>query len=323
MEALLEVEALRVEYPGRPEPVVAVDDLSFCIQRGTTYALVGESGCGKSATGLAVLRLLEPGRIAAGRIRLDGVELNELGEREMRRIRGRRIGIVFQEPGAALDPMMRVGAQLVEALRAHGELGRREAWAEAERLLARVALPDPSRLVRNYPHELSGGMQQRVMIAIALCCKPELLIADEPTTALDVTTQAQIVGLIRELKAELGLTVLWITHDMGIVAENADRVGVMYAGRLVEEAPVSRLFGDPLHPYTKGLLRSIPRGPGAGRELQTLEGGVPDPSHPPPGCRFHPRCPDRFERCDLDSPQLAPKGAGRSVACHLHREDGP
>jgi peptide/nickel transport system ATP-binding protein len=322
MAPLLQVEALRVEYPRHPDSIVAVDDLSFNIERGSAYALVGESGCGKSATGLAIMRLLEPGRIAGGSVRFDGVDLVHLGEREMRRIRGGRVGFIFQEPATALDPMMRVGAQLVEALRAHRKLSRAEGWKEAERLFGRVALPDPARLVRAYPHELSGGMQQRVMIAIALSCNPELLIADEPTTALDVTTQAQILELIRQLKSELGLTVLWITHDMGIVAENADRVGVMYAGRLVEEAPVGKLFSDPLHPYTRGLLRSIPRGPGSGRILQTLEGSVPDPAHPPAGCRFHPRCPDRLARCETERPLLVSHDPGRTVACHLHDEVG-
>jgi len=322
MASLLQVEALRVEYPRRPDSIVAVDDLSFSIERGSAYALVGESGCGKSATGLAIMRLLEPGRIAGGSVRFDGVDLVQLGEREMRRVRGGRIGFIFQEPATALDPMMRVGAQLVEALCVHRKLSRAEGWQEAERLFERVALPDPARLVRAYPHELSGGMQQRVMIAIALSCKPELLIADEPTTALDVTTQAQILELIRQLKSELGLTVLWITHDMGIVAENADRVGVMYAGRLVEEAPVGKLFSDPLHPYTRGLLRSIPRGPGSGRILQTLEGSVPDPAHPPDGCRFHPRCADRLARCENDRPRLLAHDPERTVACHLHDEAG-
>lgn len=320
MAPLLEVEALQVVYPGRPDPVVAVADLAFRIERGTTYALVGESGCGKSATALAIMRLPEPGRIAAGSVRLDGVDLVNLDEREMRRVRGGRIGIVFQEAAAALDPMMRVGAQLVEALRAQRRISHAEGWAEAERLFRRVSLPDPSRIVHAYPHELSGGMQQRVMLAIALSCEPELLIADEPTTALDVTTQAQILELVRELKSELGLTVLWITHDMGIVAENADRVGVMYAGRLVEEATPSQLFRDPLHPYTRGLLRSTPRGPGSGRDLQTLDGSVPDPARPPSGCRFHPRCAERLPRCEREAPRLVSPKAARSVACHLHDE---
>ncbi|HEX5042573.1 MAG TPA: ABC transporter ATP-binding protein [Candidatus Polarisedimenticolaceae bacterium] len=296
-------------------PVTAVDGLSLALRPGETYALVGESGCGKTATALAVLRLTEPGRITSGSIRFQGEDLLKLTEKQMRRVRGGRIGMAFQEPAAALNPVMRVGAHIVEAIRAHKRVSRREAWAEAERLLAAVALPDAARQARAYAHELSGGMQQRAMLAIALACRPALLIADEPTSALDVTIQAQILALLRRLKDEMALTVLLIAHDLGVVAENADRVGVMYAGRLVEEAPVADLFRDPRHPYTRALLGSVPAPRGKAR-LAELAGGVPDPISPPPGCRFHPRCPDRFEPCDRQDPADTVLGPERRAACH-------
>jgi oligopeptide/dipeptide ABC transporter ATP-binding protein len=317
---LLAIEDLRVHYSGPHGPVRAVDGASLTIEPGETYALVGESGCGKSALALAILGLCEPGRIAGGRVVFEGRDLVPLSDRELRRVRGARIGMVFQEPAAALDPVMRVGSQVSEALRIHRRIGRREARDEAVRLLRLVSLPDPERHVRSYPHELSGGMQQRVMLAIALSCSPSLLIADEPTTALDVTIQAQILALLRRLKAELGLTVLLITHDLGVVAENADRVGVMYAGRMAEEAPVRELFERPAHPYTRGLLASVPgkEPPGGPRRLRTLPGAVPDPSDPPAGCRFHPRCPERFEPCDARDPARTELGPGRRVWCFLH-----
>jgi oligopeptide/dipeptide ABC transporter ATP-binding protein len=300
--------------------------LTLQIEKGETYALVGESGCGKTATGLAILRLVEPGWIAAGRVLLEGRDLTGLNEREMRKVRGGRVGMVFQEASAALNPVMRVGSQISEALRIHRGMTRREAKREAVELLGLVALADPERQARAYPHELSGGMKQRVMLAIALSCSPSLLIADEPTTALDVTIQAQILALLRQLKADLGLTVLLITHDLGVVAENADRVGVMYTGRLAEESPVEGLFDDPKHPYTRGLLRSMPRstpGSSAGRQrLPTLHGSVPDPSEPPTGCRFHPRCPEIFEPCSTSEPADFDGGPGRRVACFLHDPKG-
>jgi len=321
MPELLEVQDLRVHFPGTNGPVRAVDGASFGLERGETYALVGESGCGKSATALAILRLVEPGKIVSGSIRFDGRDLLGLTEKEMQRVRGARIGLVFQEASAALNPVMRVGSQVTEAIRVHASVSRREARARAVELLRTVALPDPEAQARAYPHELSGGMKQRAMLAIALACSPELLIADEPTTALDVTIQAQILALLRRLRDELRLTVLLITHDLGVVAENADRVGVMYAGRIVEEAPVASLFRDPEHPYTRGLLRSMPgaapREPGD-RRLPTLAGTVPDPEAPPPGCRFHPRCPDRFEPCDHVEPGDVRTAPGRRVACLLH-----
>jgi peptide/nickel transport system ATP-binding protein len=329
MAPLLQVENLQVQFPGDGRPVRAVDGASFRVNRGETYALVGESGCGKSATALALLRLVEPGRIVRGRILFEGRDLLAIPDKEMRRVRGGRIGIVFQEASAALNPVMRIGAQVSEALRIHRRMSRKEAWAEAVRLLGVVALPEAERQARAYPHELSGGMKQRAMLAIALSCSPALLIADEPTTALDVTIQAQILALLRSLRRTFELTVLLITHDLGVVAENADRVGLMYAGRLVEEAPVERLFQDPLHPYTRGLLRSMPgreRPGGAGgrspdRRLATLPGSVPDPTLPPSGCRFHPRCPERFEPCSSREPAADTDSEGRMVACFLY--EGP
>ncbi len=325
MANLLEIEDLRVRFDGPAGPVRAVDGVTFHLERGETYALVGESGCGKSATALAVVRLVEPGRITGGKARFEGRDLLALSEAEMCRVRGARIGFVFQEAAAALNPVMRVGAQVSESLRIHRGMSRREAGQEAVRLLRKVALPDPERQARSYPHELSGGMKQRVMLAIALSCSPALLIADEPTTALDVTIQAQILALLRSLRAELELTVLLITHDMGVVAENADRVGVMYAGKLVEEAPVGALFESPGHPYTRGLLASVPGAgedeparPGRRPRLRTLPGSVPDPADPPPGCRFHPRCPEAFEPCPGEQPPDFKLGPGRRAACFLH-----
>ncbi len=319
---LLAVSGLKVHYPGTGAPVRAVDGISFSLQQGETYALVGESGCGKTATGLALLRLVEPGRIVAGRIVFEGQDLLTLPEEKMRRLRGARIGMVFQEAAAALNPVMRIGTQVGEALRIHRGMSRKQAHAEAVRLLRLVALADPERQARAYPHELSGGMKQRVMLAIALSCSPALLIADEPTTALDVTIQAQILALLRELRQRLSLTILLITHDLGVVAENADRVGVMYAGRLVEEAPVRQLFDRPEHPYTRGLLRAMPgSGSTEGRRLPTLPGVVPDPSHPPAGCRFHPRCSERFEPCDQEEPEMLDRPGAGLVACFLHRKE--
>ncbi|ANM30879.1 peptide ABC transporter ATP-binding protein [Acidobacteria bacterium Mor1] len=319
MGVLLQIRDLKVHYDGPEGPVRAVDGVSLDVQRGETYALVGESGCGKTATALSVSRLVEPGRIVGGSIRFDGDNLLALTEKQMCGIRGARIGMVFQEAAAALNPVMRIGSQVSESLRLHQGLSRQEGMKRAVELLSMVALPDPERQARAYPHELSGGMKQRVMLAIALSCKPDLVIADEPTTALDVTVQAQILELLRRLKQELSLTVLLITHDLGVVAENADRVGVMYAGKLVEEAPVHDLFDAPAHPYTRGLMRALPgREPAAHRRLPTLAGSVPDPTAPPPGCRFHPRCPEAFEPCATREPAEIETAENRRSACFLH-----
>ncbi len=323
MAPLLELQNLHVHFPGSTadRPVRAVDGLSLKVEKGRTYALVGESGCGKSATAFAILRLCDPGRIVAGRVLFEGRDLARMDDRELRRVRGGGIGLVFQEASAALNPVMRIGAQVGEALRIHRKLNRKKTKQEVERLLQMVALPDPAGQARAYPHELSGGMRQRVMLAIALACSPKLLIADEPTTALDVTIQAQILALLRRLRDELDLTILLITHDLGVVAENADDVGVMYAGRLVEEGPTERLFADPLHPYTRGLIRALPDAAQRGdRRLPGLPGAVPDPSDPPPGCRFHPRCPDGFDLCPTRPPAQTISEDGRRVHCFLHEE---
>jgi peptide/nickel transport system ATP-binding protein/oligopeptide transport system ATP-binding protein len=324
MPPLLSIESLDVRYDSPRGDVRAVDGLDLTLSAGETYALVGESGCGKTATAYAVLRLVEPGRIAGGRILFQGRDLTALSEREMRKVRGAGIGIAFQEPGTALNPVLKIGTQVGESLRIHRGLSRKEAWREAVRLLESVSLPDPERQASSYAHELSGGMKQRAMLAIALSCRPALLIADEPTSALDVTIQAQILALLKKLKSDYNLTVLLITHDFGVVAEVADRVGVMYAGRLVEEAGTRELFADPKHPYTQALLRAMPDegDDGRGKRLRALPGNAPDPVAPPSGCRFHPRCPDVFAPCARNDPRMLRLAGGRRVACHLHAAEG-
>jgi peptide/nickel transport system ATP-binding protein len=320
MPPLLEIEGLNVRYDSPRGDVRAVDGLDLTLTAGETYALVGESGCGKTATAYAILRLVEPGRIVGGRIVFEGRDLTALSEKEMRGVRGAGIGIAFQEPGAALNPVLKVGTQVGESLRIHKGLSRKDAWREAVRLLEAVSLPDPERQASSYAHELSGGMKQRAMLAIALSCRPALLIADEPTSALDVTIQAQILALLRKLKADYNLTVLLITHDFGVVAEVADRVGVMYSGRLVEQAGTRELFAEPKHPYTKALLRARPEegDDGRGKRLRALDGNAPDPVAPPSGCRFHPRCPDVFAPCAGIVPEDLVLAGGRRVACHLY-----
>jgi oligopeptide/dipeptide ABC transporter ATP-binding protein len=323
MPPLLAIDNLSVRYDSQRGDVRAVDGLSLSLEEGETYALVGESGCGKTATAYSILRLVEPGRITGGRIVFKNRDLLTLTEKEMRGVRGGSIGLAFQEPGAALNPVLKIGTQVGESLRIHKGLGKKDAWREAVRLLAAVSLPDPERQASSYAHELSGGMKQRAMLAIALACRPALLIADEPTSALDVTIQAQILQLLRKLKAEYKLTVLLITHDFGVVAEVADRVGVMYAGRLVEEATAAELFAEPKHPYTRALMAAMPSDgdDGRGKRLRALPGSAPDPVRPPSGCRFHPRCPDVFLPCADHDPALLRMTGGRSVACHLYEPE--
>jgi oligopeptide/dipeptide ABC transporter ATP-binding protein len=320
---LLEVENLRVEFATPEGTVRAVDGVSFRVREGETLGLVGESGCGKSVTALAILRLIAPpGRIPGGAIRYRGKSLLALPEAEIRKVRGKEIALVFQEPVAALNPVFTVGSQISEAIRVHNRVSRRDAKAEAVRLLRLVRIPDPERRVREYPHQMSGGMCQRVMIAMALSCRPSLLIADEPTTALDVTIQAEILDLLRELQREFRLALLLISHNLGVIAETADRVAVMYAGRIVEEAAVRDIFSTPKHPYTVGLLRSIPRlgrrAQGVRRRLPTIPGTVPDPLHREPGCPFAPRCPEVMDVCRRVEPALLPLGPTRKVSCFLH-----
>ncbi len=292
-QPLLEIDALNVAFDTPRGQLRPVRDVSYSIFPGQTLAVVGESGCGKSVTALSILRLIPspPGRVLSGQVRFAGRDLLGLPEKQMRAVRGGDVAMIFQEPMTSLNPVYTVGDQIVEAVTLHQGVGQREGYAIAERAMADVGIADPHRRVGEYPHQLSGGMRQRIMIAMALSCQPKLLIADEPTTALDVTIQAQILELLRRLQAESGMSILLITHDLGVVAENADTVAVMYASRVVEFARVEDLFDRPLHPYTAGLFRSMPKlGGGAGR-LETIAGNVPNPADFPVGCKFHPRCP--------------------------------
>ncbi len=315
---LLRVSHLRTAFGTGPRAVVAVRDVSFDIQSGETLGLVGESGSGKSLTAFSIVRLVPPpGRTVRGEVVFQGRDLLSLSETTMEGVRGAGIGLIFQEPMAALNPVMRVGAHIAEALTVHGLATRREARDRVIALLRAVRIPDAEHRVDDYPHQLSGGMRQRVMIAIAIACHPPLVIADEPTTALDVTVQAQILDLLREMKQQLNLSLLLITHDLGVIAETADRVAVMYAGRIVEQGPVRAIFRDPLHPYTKGLLASIPGQASAGTRLRAIEGVVPGLASLPPGCAFAPRCPARMPVCEM-TPGLTSVGSDRVVRCHLH-----
>ncbi|MBL8345788.1 MAG: ABC transporter ATP-binding protein [Rubrivivax sp.] len=318
---LLEVRGLTTEIPTSRGILRAVDGVDLDIHAGEAVALVGESGCGKSMTALSILRLLRPpARIVAGRVVFEGADLVRASEREMRRLRGSRIAMVFQDPMTYLNPVQTVGAQVAEVLRVHQRLAGAAAQAEAARALDRVRLPQPARTARLYPHQLSGGMRQRVMIAMAIACRPALLIADEPTTALDVTIQAQIMRLLAELRAELGGALLLITHDLGLVAETCERVVVMYAAQVVEAASTTRLFAAPRHPYTRGLLRSTLSITTPQREFRFIGGQPPDLVLPPTGCRFHPRCEQATARCAAVAPRLHAEEAGGEVE-RLHRCD--
>jgi oligopeptide/dipeptide ABC transporter ATP-binding protein len=305
-EPLLRVEDLRIRFRTDAGPVRAVDGVSFEIPRGATLAVVGESGCGKSVTALSILRLLPepPAEIASGRIEFEGEDLLGVDAARMRSIRGNDIAMIFQEPMSCLNPVYTVGDQVAEAILAHRAASTDDARREAIALLGRVGIPEPGHRIDEYPHQMSGGMRQRVMVAMALACDPKLLIADEPTTALDVTIQAQILELLRKLQAELGMSVLLITHDLGVVAELAQRVVVMYAGAIVEEAAVLDLFDRPRHPYTAGLLRSIASFDAEAEAPRPIAGSVPDALHLPGGCRFHPRCPYAMARCEAEEPRL-------------------
>jgi peptide/nickel transport system ATP-binding protein len=322
-EPLLEVRDLVVEFATPRGTVRALDGVGFSIASGATLGLVGESGCGKSVTSLAILRLLDGNaRIRSGSIRFEGRDLLALPENEMRTLRGARVAMIFQEPTTSLNPVFTVGAQVAEALRLHRRLSRADAWRGAIELLRMVEIPDAERRASAYPHEMSGGMRQRVMIAMAISCEPALLIADEPTTALDVTIQAQILDLLRGLKDRLGMSLLLITHDLGVVAAETDEVAIMYAGRIVEQAPASELFAAPAHPYTQALLESLPRLEHRAERLTAIPGRVPDLLALPSGCRFRDRCSRAAERCALDDPQLRALASSRTVACHfpLHAE---
>ena len=315
---LLRVSGLAINFGGVKTPMGAVDDATFDVARGETVCLVGESGCGKTVTALSLLRLEvhRHGRIVAGEIEFDGQGLVQMGRRELDRLRGQRIAMIFQEPMTAFDPVFSIGEQIVETILRHERISRADAWQRAVRLLERVHIPDADLRMKQIPEELSGGMRQRAMIAMALACKPDLLIADEPTTALDVTIQAQILALLKELQREEGMAILLITHDLGVAAEMADRVVVMYAGRIAEQASVTDLFARPLHPYTRGLLRSsvLPTGEARGTRLAAIPGSMPRLDEMPDGCRFHPRCSLASEQCREDAPVLRSYG-NRDVSC--------
>ena len=317
-EPLLSVDHLTTVFDTAGGPVPAVNDVSFEIRAGETLGLVGESGSGKSVTALSIMRLVQPpGRVAGGRLLFKGRDLLTLDDREMQRVRGAQIALIFQEPMTALNPVFRIGAQIAETLLVHGRATRREAMAKAVELLRAVRITNPEARVADYPHQLSGGMRQRVLIAMALACQPSLVIADEPTTALDVTIQAEILDLLREMQSALDLSLLLITHDLGVIAGTADRVAVMYAGRIVETGPVRDIFRNPGHPYTRGLLGSMPGGH-PGQRLRAIEGAVPPLGDLPPGCAFNPRCPDRFEPCTAAPPPDYPAGPNQTAKCYLH-----
>lgn len=316
-QALLEVKNLRVEFPTRRGTLVAVDDVSFAIAPGEVLGVVGESGAGKSMTGAAVIGLLEPpGRIAGGQILLEGERIDHLPYEQMRRIRGRRIGAIFQDPLTSLNPLYTVGQQLVETITTHLELSAAQARKRAIELLADTGIPAPERRIDHYPHQFSGGMRQRVVIALALAANPRLVIADEPTTALDVSIQAQIISLLKKLCREHGTAVMLVTHDMGVIAETADRVAVMYAGRIAEIGPVAEVIHRPQHPYTRGLMGSIPNMASDAERLTQIEGSMPRLTAIPTGCAFHPRCPQAFARCHAERPELMAAGPGQA-ACWL------
>jgi oligopeptide/dipeptide ABC transporter ATP-binding protein len=320
---VLEIDGLQTHFFTAIGTVRAVDGVSYSLKPGETLGVVGESGCGKSVSALSILRLVAnpPGRIVGGAIRFQGKNLLELSEAEMERIRGNDISMIFQEPMTSLNPLFTVGGQIAEAVALHQGLSRKEAWNRAVEMLRQVSIPEPEKRAHAYPHQLSGGMRQRVMIAMALSCNPKVLIADEPTTALDVTIQAQILDLMRELQETFGTAIILITHDMGVVAENADRVVVMYAGRKVEEAPAAELFDNPGHPYTKGLLGSIPQIDKAAHSttgrvrLNEIKGLVPSLFNLPPGCSFAPRCALATDRCREAPPPLEEHRPGHFIAC--------
>ncbi len=294
----------------------AVDGVNFEVAEGETFGLVGETGCGKSVTALSILRLIDPpGKIVSGEILFEGEKLLKKTEKEMQQIRGNKIGMIFQDPMSSLNPLMTIGFQLKESIKLHRRVGEKKAERLAIEILEEVRIPEPSTLIKRFPYELSGGMQQRVMIGIALCCHPKFIIADEPTTALDVTIQAQILRLIRDLKQDFKSSMLMITHNLGLVSKYCDRVGVMYAGNLVEVCDVSSVFSGALHPYTKGLLEAIPKVNEERKALPVIPGRIPDIINPPSGCKFHPRCEDADSRCCEEKPQLTQVEPNHWVAC--------
>ena len=315
--ALVDIRNLTVSFPQHDGIVQAVRGISLSVEVGESVGIVGESGSGKSVTCMAVLRLLRqpPSKIAAERLELDGIDMLRASRRELAATRGRVASMVFQDPMTAFDPVFTIGHQIVETIRAHRDLGLSEAKAEAVSLLERVKIKTPEAILNSFPHQLSGGMLQRAMIAMALSCRPKILFADEPTTALDVTIQAQILALIKELQAELGMGLIMVTHDLGVVAETVDRVVVMYGGRVMEEGPVQDIFDAPLHPYTQALLSSIPGRTAGKKRLVDIPGASPNPANPPTGCPFHPRCTLADAKCAAEAPAFAPVAPNRAAAC--------
>ncbi|MBR0757679.1 ABC transporter ATP-binding protein [Bradyrhizobium jicamae] len=314
---VLSVRNLEVEFATRRATLRAIDGVSFDIAKGEVLGVVGESGAGKSVTGLAVIGLIDPpGRITGGEILLSGTRIDHLPPEEIRRIRGKRIGMIFQDPLTSLNPLYRVGEQIIETIRTHTNLSESAARKRAIDLLAEVGIPAPEKRIDGYPHEFSGGMRQRVVIALALCAEPELIIADEPTTALDVSVQAQIIALIKRLGRDHGTAVMLVTHDMGVIAETCDRVAVMYSGRIAEIGPVQEVVQNPLHPYAKGLMGAIPTLAGEEKRLVQIPGSMPRLSAIPKGCAFNPRCAFAFAQCHVERPEPIPQGT-QAVACHL------
>ena len=322
-EVLLKVDELRTEFfSSKKSSVTAVDKVSFDIYKGEILGLVGESGCGKSVTSLSIMRLLKdtPGKVTHGKVVLDGIDLLTASDAEIRNIRGGRMSMIFQEPMSALNPSMRIDRQMIETICLHTDMSKEEARRHAADMLGKVGIPDPPRVLTNYPHQLSGGMSQRGMIAMALSCDPQLLIADEPTTALDVTIQAQILDLMKKLQKEDQSSILLITHDLGVVAEMCTRVIVMYAGKIVEEAPVRQLFASPTHPYTQGLIASVPKLGAGVKVLPSIPGSVPDLASMPTGCRFAPRCKYATDKCRAQEPELKTVGENQRCRCWLKQE---
>lgn len=319
-EKLLKVKDLRTEFfSSKKSSVVAIDGVSFELEKGEIVGLVGESGCGKSVTSLSIMQLLKdtPGKVTNGEVIFEGKNLLTASKKEILDIRGGRMSMIFQEPMSSLNPSMRIDKQMIEGIRLHTSLSKAEARERAAKILAQVGIPDPQRVLKNYPHQLSGGMSQRVMIAMAMSCEPQLLIADEPTTALDVTIQAQILELMKKIQKEEGMSILLITHDLGVVAEMCSRVIVMYAGKIVEEAPVEILFGNPTHPYTQGLIASVPKLGSGVKVLPSIPGSVPDLSSMPKGCRFAPRCKYATDKCRQQEPELIEVNKDQKCRCWL------
>ncbi|HYA14311.1 MAG TPA: ABC transporter ATP-binding protein [Syntrophales bacterium] len=324
MAKLLEVRNLSTHFETEYGTVKAVDRVDIVVDEGDTLGIVGESGCGKTVLAISLMRLVPspPGRIASGNIFFDGVDLLSLNDEKMRNIRGKDISMIFQEPMTSLNPVLRIGEQVSESIKLHQALGRKEAMNRAIEMLRLVGMPSPEKIILNYPHQMSGGMRQRVMIAMALCCGPRLMLADEPTTALDVTIQAQILDLINRLKRDSGTSVILITHDLGVIAEASQHVAIMYTGQIVEYAPVTELFSTPLHPYTRGLMESIPRIddiPGQDGSLKAISGVVPSLYNLPNGCTFQDRCPNAMDICRENEPELKENSPGHRVHCWLYK----